>query len=349
MSMQHKFLVFGPMAKENELQGGLTVSFNIFLEQLKKNKIDFEVINTNKVKYKFKFLALLYIYWLFFFKVRKSTHICLHGSDQDYIYLAPVVVLVSKVLGKTVSLRKFAGSFLEVFESLSPYKKVLVKYALSNANINFFQTKYLVEYFKQFNTNTFWFPTVRNKSSQSVAVNKRYTKKFIFLGHIRSEKGIDQILEVASQLDDSYHIDLYGSIAESKYNTIDWKKYKNISYNGTLKPSEVYDILAEHDVLLLPTYWKGEGYPGVIIESLALGLPVIATNLRGISEILNDRSGILVEAKNVDQLKEAILFFNDINYVDFSKSALESFNQFDAELKIREIIDQVNVTMLSNE
>jgi len=349
MSTNKKLLVLGPMAKENELQGGLTVSFSIFLEQLQKNKIEFEVINTNTINNRYKIIALMNLYWLFFKKIRKSSHISLHGTANDYIYLAPVVVFFSKIFGKTVSLRKFAGSFLEVFENLSLHKKILVKYALSNSNINFFQTKYLVEYFKQFNRMTFWFPTVRNKLNQSVLLNKRYMKKFIFLGHIRSEKGIDQILEVSNMLDDDYQINLFGPIAENKYDKINWKKYKNISYKGVLKPSEVYSVLSRHDVLLLPTYWKGEGYPGVIIESLALGLPIIATKLRGISEIVDESFGILIEAKNVDQLKKAILFFNEENYKSFSQAAYTKFIEFDAEIMIKKIIKQIEVIISENE
>lgn len=345
MSVQDKFLVLGPLRKEHELEGGLTVSFAVFLEQLKKNNIDFEVINTNKSSFKYKGIALIKIYLLFFIKIRHCSHISLHGSDKDYIFLAPIVVFFSKFFRRTVSLRKFAGSFNDTFENLSKYKQVSVIYALSNSNINFFQTKYLVEYFKQYNDKTSWFPTVRNKPKFKIGREKVYKKRLIFLGHIHSEKGIDQILEVSNLLDEDYHIDLYGPITENKYNKTVWEKYKNISYNGILKPLEVYDVLFEHDILLLPTYWKGEGYPGVIIEAFALGVPVIATNLAGISEIVNSRSGILIEPKNIDQLKESILFFNDKNYIEFSKAALESFKQFDADIEIRKIIEKIKDIM----
>ncbi|PHS36974.1 MAG: hypothetical protein COB07_11650 [Sulfurovum sp.] len=345
MSVQYKFLVLGPMANHNELPGGTTVSFSVFLDKLKKNNIDFEVINTNKVNYKYKGIALIKIYWLFFQKLRKSSHISLHGSDKDYIYLTPVIVFSSKLLGKTVSLRKFAGSFLDVFENLSTPKKLLVKYALSNSNINFFQTKYLIQYFKQYNNNTFWFPTVRNRPNIIIDREKVYQKRFIFLGHIHSEKGIDHILEVSNLLDDSYNIDLYGPLMEEKYNNIDWERYKNIAYKGSLNPSEVYSVLFKYDVLLLPTYWKGEGYPGVIAEAFSLGIPVISTKLEGIKEMVDEGSGILIDVKNVEQLKNAICSFNDKNYKDFSKSALENFEKFDAEIKIDEIIEQIKTIL----
>ena len=345
MLVQDKFLVLGPMVNSNGLQGGFTVSVSTFLYQLKRNNISFEVINTNKVNYKYKGIALIKIYWLFFKNFRKSSHISLHGSDNDYIYLAPIVVFFSKLFNKTVSLRKLAGSFREEYENSSTLKKGLVKYALSNSNINFFQTKYLVQYFKQFNNNTFWFPTVRNRPKISIEKGKVYQKRFIFLGHIHSEKGVDHILEVSDLLDNSYHIDLYGPLMENKYNNMDWEKYKNISYKGSLEPSEVHRVLSEYDVLLLPTYWKGEGYPGVITEAFSLGLPVITTKLEGIMEMVDEGSGILIDVKNVEQLQNAICSFSDQNYKYFSKSALENFEKFDAEIKINEILEQTKAIL----
>ncbi len=343
MAIQQKFLVLGPMANDNERPGGFTVSVSIFLYQLEKHKIDFEIINTNKVNYKYKGIALIKIYWLFFKNLRKSSHISLHGSDHDYIYLAPIVVFFSKLFNKTVCLRKLAGSFREEYKNSSALKKAFVRYALSNSNINFFQTKYLVHYFKQFNNNTSWFPTVRMKPKINIDRKKVYQKRFIYLGHIYPEKGVDLILEVSNLLDDSYHIDLYGPVTDEKYNELLWKKYKNISYKGVLAPDDVMKTLNKYDVLILPSY--REGYPGVITEAFSLGIPVIATKLESIMEMVDEGSGILIDVNNVEQLKNAILSFNNRNYKDFSKSALENFEKFDAKIRINEIIEKTKAIL----
>jgi glycosyltransferase involved in cell wall biosynthesis len=338
MSVNDTWLVLGPLAKEDELPGGLTVSFQIFLDQLKQNDISFDVINTNKVNYKYKSLALLKIYWLFFKKARKKSHISMHGSNLDFIYLAPVIIFFSKYFSKTVSLRKFAGSFREEYKKSNFFKKKLVKYALSNSNINFFQTLYLIHYFKEFNNKTFWFPTVRYRHQINIR-EKQYKKRFIFLGHIYWEKGIDEILKVSNLLGCSYQIDLYGPMTDSKYNDLIWNEYKNIAYKGVLPPSNVLKTLNQYDVLVLPSY--REGYPGVVIEAFSLGIPVIATKLEGVMEMIDDGSGILIDVGDVNGLKQAIESFNTINYKIFSKSALNNFFKFDAEIKIKEIIEQI--------
>jgi glycosyltransferase involved in cell wall biosynthesis len=68
---------------------------------------------------------------------------------------------------------------------------------------------------------------------------------------------------------------------------------------------DVPDILAAADVFVLPSLY--EGFPGAVIEAMALGLPVIASQLPTVQELVEDgRSGLLVPAGNPARLAEAI-------------------------------------------
>lgn len=71
--------------------------------------------------------------------------------------------------------------------------------------------------------------------------------------------------------------------------------------------SDIPDLLANVDVVILPSIVP-EAFGRVIIEAQAVGVPVIASNIGGISEVIDDReTGLLVPAKDVDALSEAIL------------------------------------------
>lgn len=65
-------------------------------------------------------------------------------------------------------------------------------------------------------------------------------------------------------------------------------------------------LWAEHDCLLLPTRYAHEGQPLVVLEALAYGRPVLATNWRAIPTMLPQGGGILVEPGNIEALAEAL-------------------------------------------
>jgi glycosyltransferase involved in cell wall biosynthesis len=95
---------------------------------------------------------------------------------------------------------------------------------------------------------------------------------------------------------------------------------------------------------MLPTFYKGEGYPGIIIEAYSLGIPVIATTLQGIQEITDKyQTGILVEPKNAHGLVAAIRYFDETNYADMSAAAYKKFDEFDADIQTHNFFKQVGI------
>jgi glycosyltransferase involved in cell wall biosynthesis len=73
---------------------------------------------------------------------------------------------------------------------------------------------------------------------------------------------------------------------------------------GACPSHKVAQWLAAASVLALPSY--NEGYPNVVIEALSCGRPVIATNVGGILELVNEKSGILVAPRDSRALADAI-------------------------------------------
>lgn len=84
-----------------------------------------------------------------------------------------------------------------------------------------------------------------------------------------------------------------------------------VTFNGALSHSEIRSLMPTCDILLAPsvtaTDGDQEGIPVAIMEAMASGLPVVATDHSGIPELVVDgRSGILVPERDVEQLERAI-------------------------------------------
>jgi glycosyltransferase involved in cell wall biosynthesis len=69
---------------------------------------------------------------------------------------------------------------------------------------------------------------------------------------------------------------------------------------------DVVDQLASFDIFVLPSFW--EGHPIVLLEAMAAGLPVVASGIDGVREVLEDRrTGLLVPPADPMALAGAIL------------------------------------------
>lgn len=330
----NKLLVIGPLMTESSLSfGGVVVLFSDFVNHLKKFNVDHTIIGINSNKS--KLYTFININVKVLKKIKGHTHVSLHGTANNFLFFGPFLVVYCKIFGKKLSLRKFAGNFDSIYENSNFFKKRIIEFVLKKSDSVFFETKYLIEFFKKFNVNTFWFPNVRVTSEFNTSF--KFKKKFIYLGSIQEEKGIDDLLKASRYLSDSYKIDLYGNIREDKYKYLEKWNNKIVSYKGIIKPTEVQRILSLYDVLILPSY--REGYPGVIVEAYSVGLPVIATSLKGISEIVeNGISGILCPTNSPLELSKAIKYFDSKNYSKFRYEAKRSFNHFDSALQSEKIL-----------
>jgi glycosyltransferase involved in cell wall biosynthesis len=92
--------------------------------------------------------------------------------------------------------------------------------------------------------------------------------------------------------------------------------------------------MREHDALVLPTFFPGEGYPGVVIEAYFAGIPVICSDWMSIPEIVDGRQGILVPPKDADALYDAMrrLVDNPVLYRELRAGARQARETFSAEV-----------------
>jgi teichuronic acid biosynthesis glycosyltransferase TuaC len=132
----------------------------------------------------------------------------------------------------------------------------------------------------------------------------------LFVGRLDTAKGIEELLEAFASLASrrpNLRLAFVGDgpggehlHSKSKHLALE----DRITLNGACSSQKVAQWLAAANVLALPSY--NEGYPNVVIEALSCGRPVIATNVGGILELVNEESGILIAPKDSRALATAI-------------------------------------------
>lgn len=115
-------------------------------------------------------------------------------------------------------------------------------------------------------------------------------------------KGLDVFIKLSQCLPaDLYKIVLVGTSAD-----IDVQLPDNIvSIHRTQNQHQLAELYTMSDVFVIPT--REENYPTVNLEALSCGTPVITFSTGGSSEMLDDKTGIVVDVDDVEAIKKAIV------------------------------------------
>lgn len=325
----------GPLPNSNPKSiGGATVLFDDLKNYLKDAK-GFKIIAHNKPNPFGRFGNLFSICKYIVFYTRYRDIIVINISSKGVKTLLPFVLGLCKILKRRIGVRKFGGD--DCLEAKNKLFRSYSSYLLKKCDMLWVETKYLVGKYKHLNPNTFWLPNSRLRNSEFIS--KQFKRRFIFIGQIKREKGVLEILEAFKELGNDYVCEMYGPIFDESIRTL---VENSTSYKGYLLPDMILDKLKEFDCILLPTYYEGEGYPGIIIEAYSVGLPCITTIWKSIPEIVDHEvSGILIEPGSGEQLIKAIRLINNDNYPSLSRNAFNKFKEFDSSKVYPELINTI--------
>ncbi|MDP4536382.1 glycosyltransferase [Alkalimonas collagenimarina] len=135
------------------------------------------------------------------------------------------------------------------------------------------------------------------------------SERLLFVGNLLETKGvfelIDAFIAIAETTPASLHFVGQGpAMAELQRKATAAGLSERIHLHGALPLTDVAEHIRQAAVVVLPSY--REGVPNVLLEACACGVPVVATRVGGIPEVVTNETGILVDAKNSNALAEAI-------------------------------------------
>lgn len=176
--------------------------------------------------------------------------------------------------------------------------------------------------------------------SNSIASHQEPYRKFVFLGRAERRKGIIELNEVLKKLlqeNQKFSFEFIGPIpGEIKI------QHPSIIYHGEIRDTKkIKSLLSQNDVLVCPSW--SEGFPNVILEAMASGLAIIATDVGAVSAMVSSKNGWLIEPANQSMLYKVMT--DSINLQDLGskkKTSLELINTtFNWDIIAQKTIEEI--------
>lgn len=157
-------------------------------------------------------------------------------------------------------------------------------------------------------------PELPEVQADAAKIRKPGIFTFIFVGRLVRDKGINELVEAFERLNKeipAIRLILVGR-QEPKLDPLKPETIAKIDNNKNIEAvgqqSDVRPWLAASDAFVFPSY--REGFPNVVIEAGAMGLPSIVTNINGSREIvINNKNGIIVPPHDTEDLGNAMRDF----------------------------------------
>lgn len=175
------------------------------------------------------------------------------------------------------------------------------------------------------------------------------TIRFVFVGRIMKEKGIDQYLEAARVIkakhpNTEFHIcGFCENEYEGKLN--EYHRNGTVLYHGMIR--DVSGFLENINCVVHPTYYP-EGLSNVLLEASSSGRPIITTDRPGCREVVDDGiNGYMIPPKNSQKLIEAIEKFLNLSHEEMKTMGLAGRakveKEFDRQIVVEAYMREIDV------
>lgn len=159
-----------------------------------------------------------------------------------------------------------------------------------------------------YDPNVFYKENIDKKEIlKEFGIDKEFEKVVCFAGRLAKNKGIDILLKSAKLYEKDNILTLiagHGQEYENLYPLKESLNLKNVYFLGDQNQENLRKIYNISDVLVVPS--REEAFGLVALEGIACGVPVVATRVGGIPDIITSEVGILVEKENVEELTQEI-------------------------------------------
>jgi len=281
-----------------------------------------EGIRTVRIRHKELFIPKI-SYFIYLYSIIKTVHNLINkGWRPDVLHVHGLsAALPGVILGVLYDLPFVITEHWSGFprHSLRFIDKIIAKFSMNKANLIMPVSKDLGEAIKSYGiknkfevipnvVNTKLFCPHVNKSSVSKDNNKK--KGIILVASLTPIKGIPYLFKALAKLKEKRQDFILNIVGDGAYRyeyeeLADALALTNfVKFHGMKTKDKVAEVMRDCIFFVLPSL--RENSPCVLIEAIASGLPVIASDVGGVGEIINETNGILVTPKDINSLKTNI-------------------------------------------
>ena len=255
-----KLLLIGPASLG--IAGGISVSFHhLHNSLLQRSTALIEVVDTVGIRQR-KLMApfaLALFFWRVFRAAHRSDIVTLHAMPTGLPYIGWFIWAVAALWGSPLIYRAFGGGYHD--ELTGRCRRRLAAWFMRRASVVLLQTKQLMDRAATDTLRqTVWFPTARPMPTR-VAPRTGPCRRFVYVGQLKIEKGLEYLARAAAHLPQDAHVDVYGPWYNLPRDTFAGRR--GIRYVGELHPDEVVPTLNRYDACVIPTFLRMEGHPGI--------------------------------------------------------------------------------------
>ena len=312
-----RLLFIGPMPpgpeSRNEVIGGARVMTARLAEGLRERGFEVDVLNSARPRPNLsrgkilcrELTAGLRVFGAALWRIRRADAVLLSVSAYSAFTVGLAVWLIAAASRKPMALRLLGGAMSEIYPRYGRLRRRIADRTFLGRAVVLVESQRLCADLGN-RPNVRWMANSRDVRPPFDRAPDR-PRRLAFISQLRMAKGLGEALEACRSLPEGCSLSVYGpAMPDTDFSLFDG--HPCASYEGALDPEDVPRVLAERDLLLFPSYYRGDGYPGIIIEAMQCGLPVVAARWSSAPEVVeHEKSGLLVEPRSVEELRSAIL------------------------------------------
>jgi glycosyltransferase involved in cell wall biosynthesis len=257
--------------------------------------------------------------WLLLWKRPKVVYVPI-AQDRLAFLRDSLFLIPARLLGKKVIVHLHGGHFARFYSSSSAALQALIRYCLRNSSRAIVLGTSLAGMFDGVlpRDRVLAVPNGIPDYFGGRQRDDHYARRptILHLSTLMKEKGVFDVLSALSAITKLVP-DVRAVFAGEWYRpeeqqaaqkmVRDLQLESRVEFLGPVAPPRKYEVVRGADIFVMPTYYRNEGHPFVILEAMSAGLPVVSTNAGCISEtVIHGVNGFIVKAGDHQELADRV-------------------------------------------